>query len=393
MAENPKLAFLQNSLSVNGPTAPVEETALENLFFQRLITAGMTIDSAGNITAPFVTATPNVTNATGTLPVPHGGTGVTTLTGLVKGNGAAVMTAVAAPTGAVVGDADAQTLTNKTISGASNTLTVRAASDITGTLPHANGGTDNTHFTVTGPTADRSYAFPDASATVLTTNAAVTVAQGGTGVATLTAHGVVIGEGTSAVAVTAAGTAGQALLSGGAAADPSFQNLGVTLFDKSFTEQTVTNTSIETAIYSLAVAANTLIAARAMRLRVTGNIINTSGGSVNLTVKVALGATTIFNSGLTAFGTGLSVAPTVIEALINANNATNSQRAFAVWQYLTSNTADGAGTTPVTATQGGHSSMAVDMTTSQTLAVTVTWASAASTITFKRWAAVLELLQ
>lgn len=34
-----------------------------------------------------------------------------------------------------------QTLTNKTISGASNTLTVRLASDVTGTLPAANGGT------------------------------------------------------------------------------------------------------------------------------------------------------------------------------------------------------------------------------------------------------------
>lgn len=35
----------------------------------------------------------------------------------------------------------AQTLTNKTISGASNTLTVRLANDVTGILPIANGGT------------------------------------------------------------------------------------------------------------------------------------------------------------------------------------------------------------------------------------------------------------
>lgn len=50
----------------------------------------------------------------------------------------------------------------------------------------------------------------------------MTVARGGTGVATLTAHGVLIGEGTSNVAVTSAGTANQPLLSGGASADPSF---------------------------------------------------------------------------------------------------------------------------------------------------------------------------
>lgn len=44
-------------------------------------------------------------------------------------------------TGVLVTEAASETLTNKTISGASNTLTVRAASDITGQLPIANGGT------------------------------------------------------------------------------------------------------------------------------------------------------------------------------------------------------------------------------------------------------------
>jgi len=49
------------------------------------------------------------------------------------------------------------------------------------------------------------------------------VSQGGTGAATLGAHGVLVGEGTSAVAVTGAGTAGQVLTSNGASADPTFQ--------------------------------------------------------------------------------------------------------------------------------------------------------------------------
>jgi hypothetical protein len=51
------------------------------------------------------------------------------------------------------------------------------------------------------------------------------VGSGGTGATTLTAHGVLLGNGTGAVAVTGAGTAGQVLTSNGAAADPTFQTL------------------------------------------------------------------------------------------------------------------------------------------------------------------------
>jgi hypothetical protein len=53
------------------------------------------------------------------------------------------------------------------------------------------------------------------------------VANGGTGAATITAHGVVVGEGTSAVAATAAGTSGVPLLGSGASADPAFGALSL----------------------------------------------------------------------------------------------------------------------------------------------------------------------
>jgi hypothetical protein len=51
------------------------------------------------------------------------------------------------------------------------------------------------------------------------------VANGGTGDSSLTAHNVLIGAGTSAVALAAPGTAGQVLTSNGASADPTFQAL------------------------------------------------------------------------------------------------------------------------------------------------------------------------
>jgi hypothetical protein len=69
-------------------------------------------------------------------------------------------------------------------------------------------------FTVANTqTANRTYTFPDANATVLTTNALVTVAQGGTGVGTLT--GLVKGNGTGAFSAAVSGTDYQAPLVSG----------------------------------------------------------------------------------------------------------------------------------------------------------------------------------
>jgi hypothetical protein len=45
---------------------------------------------------------------------------------------------------------DSQILTNKTITGTSNTLTVRLANDVTGILPVANGGTGSSNGSITG---------------------------------------------------------------------------------------------------------------------------------------------------------------------------------------------------------------------------------------------------
>jgi len=77
----------------------------------------------------------------GTLPVNEGGTGATTLTGLVKGSGTSALTAVTAPSGAVVGDSDTQTLTNKTlttptIGDFTNATHTHAGTSTGGTIAH-----------------------------------------------------------------------------------------------------------------------------------------------------------------------------------------------------------------------------------------------------------------
>jgi len=72
---------------------------------------------------------------------------------------------------------------------------------------------------------DLGSTFPNPQVVATHLAAPLPVSQGGTGAATLSAHGVVLGNGTSAVAITGAGTAGQVLTSNGASADPSFQSL------------------------------------------------------------------------------------------------------------------------------------------------------------------------
>ncbi len=111
--------------------------------------------------------------------------------------------------------------------GASGTMrqggTVTGLTTVVGTLYYV--GTAGA-FTSTAPSNRRFIGQADTtSSIVMSANPPVsglTVPQGGTGVATFTAHGVLIGEGTGAIVATATGTAGQVLVSGGSSADPSF---------------------------------------------------------------------------------------------------------------------------------------------------------------------------
>lgn len=107
------------SINVTGLTAslPVQTDASKNL-----ISAAINLASA---------------QVTGVLPVANGGTGVSTLTAgnVLVGNGtSAVVTTKAAPSGAFVGDTDTQTLTNKTLTSATNVITASALFSATTTV-------------------------------------------------------------------------------------------------------------------------------------------------------------------------------------------------------------------------------------------------------------------
>lgn len=80
------------------------------------ITLTGTVTTSGNLTLGGTLSGVNLTSqVTGTLPVGNGGTGATTLTGVVIGNGTSAFTVKTNPSGAFVGTTDTQTLSGKTI--------------------------------------------------------------------------------------------------------------------------------------------------------------------------------------------------------------------------------------------------------------------------------------
>lgn len=80
------------------------------------ITLTGTVTTSGSLTlGGALSGVDLATQTTGTLAVGRGGTGATTLTGVVIGNGASAFTTVTAPSGAIVGTTDTQTLTNKRV--------------------------------------------------------------------------------------------------------------------------------------------------------------------------------------------------------------------------------------------------------------------------------------
>ena len=124
------------------------------------------------------------------------------------------------------------TVTSVTFTGDGVVLSSTPSTAVTtsGTVT-ASLNTQTAHFVLAGPTSAGPTAptfralvaadVPNLAASQITSGQ-LGVAQGGTAAATLTAHAVLIGEGTSAVAFAAIGTAGRHLVDQGAGADPAF---------------------------------------------------------------------------------------------------------------------------------------------------------------------------
>jgi hypothetical protein len=198
------------------------------------LTLSGTVTTTGNLT---LGGTPSIalgSEVTGTLPVTNGGTGATSFTGYLKGNGTSAVTAVAAVpagdlsgtvavsqggtgatnattarsnlgagtvnsvggTGTVAGITLSGTVTNTGNLSLSGTPSINLASHVTGTLPVGNGGSGA--VTLTGYLKGNGTSAFTASSTVPVADISGTlpVNKGGTGATTLT--GYLKGNGTSA---------------------------------------------------------------------------------------------------------------------------------------------------------------------------------------------------
>ena len=290
--------------------------------------------SAGTITAALsgnATTATTATNVSGLVAIANGGTGQTTQQAAIN---------------ALAGTQTANRVLRS--DGTNTTLSqVALTTDVTGTLPIANGGTGTTSTTFANLTTNVTGTLPIANGGTGTTSTTfvnlasnvtgtLPVANGGTGATTLTANNVLLGNGTSALQVVAPGTSGNVLTSNGTTWTSA---AGLSLSgDNTWTgTQTFSGTSSKLAVVLNDAAETTTVTATAATGTINFDVTTqsvlyyTSNASGNWTLNVRASSGTTLN---TVMSTGQSVTIAFI--------VTNGGTAY----YQTGFQVDGSSVTP-----------------------------------------------
>lgn len=172
------------------------------------------------------------------------------------------------------------------------------------------------------------------------------------------------------------------------------------VYAKDNTARSNLNSATETTFFSQSIAAGDLHASDSMRLTLIGDQVANSVGQVkDLTLRVKLGATTIWQETVSYTVDSATRSPFFFQFTLSALGATNSQAWIGMY-----NLANGGGGTAPTTGEGANTlstanswrtwfnTSALDMTSAQTLAVTLQWNINNSTREVKTYAGILEIL-
>lgn len=326
-----------------------------------LTSNGFVKTTGGDGTLSIDTSTYLTGNQTITLSGDATGSGATAITvAVVKINGVSLAglstgilkntTITGAPSIAVA--ADFPTLNQSTTGSAATLTTPRAiygnvfdgSAALTQVIASTFGGTGNGFTKFSGPTtAERTFTLPDASATILTDNAVVTGAQGGTGVnnnaKTITIGGSITFSGAFTTALTVTANTSVTLPTSGTLATlagaEALSNKTITASTFSGTSISVLPTGATNAIVINQVSTATTYGVVSLNNVVTGSgylgMVGGGGSDSNLYISAPTGGEVRLNNGgstvvsVTANGitvTTLSPSPTNPIALRNASDAT-----------------------------------------------------------------------
>jgi len=162
------------------------------------------------------------------------------------------------------------------------------------------------------------------------------------------------------------------------------------------TEQDVANTTTETDILAYTVPASTLGTDKALRVQIMADYLNNSGSDRTVTIKIKFGATTMYNGTTGNLIASATRRASTIEFILFAKNSVTSQGMtghirFSNSSGSTTGIGDINGTEDTTGTIGGVNA-SENSAVGKTLSCTITHSAAASTISYRRVYAVVEVL-
>lgn len=153
---------------------------------------------------------------------------------------------------------------------------------------------------------------------------------------------------------------------------------------------TVNTSTAETNLCSLAVP-STVVAGDILRFEIVGNLLNNTGGAVNYTFKMILGATTLISTGATGFSANAARRRWVIRGQVLVV-ATNDQRSDWMVVVGPQSATLGAGSTS-NFTAPGYGTGAEDLTAGKNIICSVTMGTSDANAEVVSHYATLEVLK